>query len=163
LGAGPICPPSVTTKSFPGSRRATARNLDQVRGPSAAARYGRRSGAAGAPGRRRSEGSRGGQRGNSGGRERTGGGPTAPGGPAGPKRRWRRWLWALVTVVVLLVAVDLAGGWYFSGQVLVPDHSVSYPVTVKAVQGEDVTLTRDSTTAVPAIMGLIWSDGSATL
>jgi dienelactone hydrolase len=85
--------------------------------------------------------------------------------PAGrrPRRLLRRWLWALAIVVVLLIVADLGGGWYFSGQLLVPDHSVSYRVTVKAVNGNEVTLTRDVDTVLPGIRGLIWADGSAIL
>jgi dienelactone hydrolase len=71
-------------------------------------------------------------------------------------------LWALVLVVFSLVAT--AGvGYYFSGVLLAADNSANYPVEVKAVNGDRVTLSRDAATERPVVEGLWWDGGSALL
>jgi pimeloyl-ACP methyl ester carboxylesterase len=89
-------------------------------------------------------------------------------GPAAPSpRRRRRWLRigiVSVLAIVLLATVATAGiGYYFSGVLLNVDNSMSYPVDVKAVNGDRVTLSRDSDTERPVIQGLWWSGGAALL
>lgn len=92
--------------------------------------------------------------------------PTEPPAPA-PARRRRRWLRrtvaALSAVALLAVAGTLGGGWYFSSELLRVDHSVTDPVTVVAVSGSEVTLSRDADTARPVRFGLTWNGGHALL
>ena len=84
-----------------------------------------------------------------------------------PPRRRRRWLRTLVSVLIVLVLLLTAGtigaGWYFSSQLLVPDHSVAYDVTVSAVDGDQLTLTKTSETLKPIVLGLAWPDGYAVV
>jgi pimeloyl-ACP methyl ester carboxylesterase len=87
--------------------------------------------------------------------------PTAP---SPRRRRWLRITIVAVLAVVLLSAVATAGvGYYFSGVLLHVDNSMSYPVDVKAVNGDQVTLSRDSDTERPVVQGLWWSGGAALL
>lgn len=90
----------------------------------------------------------------------TGANPTAP-------RRRRRWLRATLITALVLVVVFVAAtagvGYYFSGELLTVDNSVSYPVQVKAVNGAQVTLSRDPDTERPVVEGLWWDGGAALL
>lgn len=86
--------------------------------------------------------------------------------PAAPRhrRRWHRVI--LISGLALLVffAVATAGiGYYFSGLLLNVDNSVSYPVEVKAVNGDKVTLSRGPDTERAVIEGLWWNGGAAVL
>jgi uncharacterized protein len=82
----------------------------------------------------------------------------------GVRRRWpRRLLWAALTVIVLLLVATIGGGWYFSDQLLVPDHAADYPARVTAVNGNQVTLTRTDETVRPVTLALNWSGGHAVL
>jgi uncharacterized protein len=88
-----------------------------------------------------------------------------PAGQTRKRRNWRRR--AVITIAVLLVVLiggTGAGGWYFSGELLVASHSpVEYPVAVTAVNGDQVTLTKTAQTQVPAMLGLVWPHGRAIL
>jgi pimeloyl-ACP methyl ester carboxylesterase len=87
--------------------------------------------------------------------------------PTVPARRRRRWLRiSIISALVLVVLLGLATvgvGWYFSGQLLVPDNSISYPLTVKAIHGDQVTITRDADSVRPVVQGLRWAGGEALL
>jgi len=78
------------------------------------------------------------------------------------RRRYRRWVIGVVAFVLLLAIADAGAGWYFSNQVLDLDQP-SYPVRVLAVEGQTVTLSRDSSTERPIPIGLSWAGGHAVL
>jgi len=85
---------------------------------------------------------------------------------AGARRRprWRRWLGAIAAALLLLLVVgDVGAGWYFSSQLLVVDHTREYPLTIQAVAGDEVTLSRDPDALRPIRFGLSWLDGHAVL
>jgi dienelactone hydrolase len=84
-------------------------------------------------------------------------------GPAKPRRRLRLILTAGLVLVVLFVAATGGIGYYFSGVLLDADNSVSYPVEVKAVDGGQVTLSRNDDTERAAVEGLWWDGGEALL
>jgi pimeloyl-ACP methyl ester carboxylesterase len=91
--------------------------------------------------------------------------PAGPATQAGPPRRRRRLALLATTaaaVALLLVVANTGAGWYFSGQVLHID-TASYPVTVRSVAGDTVTLSRDSDTVRPIRYGLTWPGGHAVL
>jgi pimeloyl-ACP methyl ester carboxylesterase len=91
--------------------------------------------------------------------------PAGPATQAGPPRRRRRLALLATTaaaVAILLVVATTGAGWYFSGQVLHID-TASYPVTVRSVAGDTVTLSRDSDTVRPIRYGLTWPGGHAVL
>jgi hypothetical protein len=70
----------------------------------------------------------------------------------------------VATVLILLLTAGTAGaGWYFSSQLLVPDHSVAYDVTVSAVDGNQLRLTKTTETLKPIMLGLAWPDGYAVV
>jgi pimeloyl-ACP methyl ester carboxylesterase len=83
-----------------------------------------------------------------------------------PRRR-RRWLRITIisaTVLVVLAIAATAGiGYYFSGVLLTADNSVGYGLEVKAVNGDQVTLTRTADTERAVVQGLWWDGGSALL
>jgi pimeloyl-ACP methyl ester carboxylesterase len=79
------------------------------------------------------------------------------------RRTWRRILVASLVVVLLMLGGTIGVGYYFSGGLLTVDNSVSYPVTVKAINGNEVTLSRDEETQRPVVLGLAWDGGSAIL
>nr|BFF24459.1 hypothetical protein GCM10025732_24240 [Glycomyces mayteni] len=88
--------------------------------------------------------------------------------PESPVRRRRKWLRgtfiALGVVLVLAVAGLGGAGWYFSNEVLVPDHSPSeYSLTVESVDGATVTITRDEDSEKGGVWGLAWEDGHAVV
>jgi uncharacterized protein len=68
-----------------------------------------------------------------------------------------------VLVVGVLAASGMAGvGWYFSTQLLTPDHSApSYDVTVRAVTATAVEMDSTSDTSRQGTFGLEWSGGHA--
>jgi uncharacterized protein len=82
-------------------------------------------------------------------------------------RRRRRWLGIMVrsAVVLLVLALVAAGaiGYYFAGVLLAADNSISYPVQVQAVSGDQVTLSRDPYSERPVVLGLQWEGGAALL
>lgn len=84
-------------------------------------------------------------------------------GPVSGRRWWRRFLVGSLVLVLLLVAATAGVGYYFAGQLLVVDHTTSYPVSVKAVNGNEVTLSRDVNTEKPILLGLAWPGGAAML
>ncbi len=87
-----------------------------------------------------------------------------PGTVATPRRRWPvRVAIALLVVVVLLAAADLGAGWYFSNQVITVEHTTTYPVTVRAVGGGRVILSRTDDTVLPGTYGLAWKGGHAVV
>ena len=78
--------------------------------------------------------------------------------------RWRRHLlWTLAVVLVLAVAALGGAGWYYSGLVIDPVHTPSYPLEVTAVSGDQVTIKGGSDTDSPGTYGLTWADGNAIL
>jgi pimeloyl-ACP methyl ester carboxylesterase len=83
-----------------------------------------------------------------------------------PPRR-RRWLRVTLIVVLALAVVVVAAtagiGFYFSSALLNVDNSISYPLEVKAVDGNQVTLTRNADADRPVVEGLWWDGGSALL
>jgi fermentation-respiration switch protein FrsA (DUF1100 family) len=83
-----------------------------------------------------------------------------------PRRR-RRWLRITLRTAVVLVALSLVAaggvGYYFAGVLLVADNSITYPVQVRAVDGDRVTLSRDPYSERPVVLGLQWEDGAAVL
>jgi pimeloyl-ACP methyl ester carboxylesterase len=88
----------------------------------------------------------------------------APTPTPGRRRRWPRITIVSVLAVMLLAVVATAGiGYYFSGVLLNVDNSMSYPVDVRAVNGDQVTLSRDSDTERPVVQGLWWNGGAALL
>ncbi|GAA1670551.1 hypothetical protein GCM10009830_15610 [Glycomyces endophyticus] len=81
-----------------------------------------------------------------------------------PVRKRRKWLRAAIVSVAVLLVLALAGlagaGWYFSNELLKPDHSSpEYPFAVEAVGDGTVTLPRDEDTEKPGTWGLAWEDG----
>lgn len=79
-------------------------------------------------------------------------------------RKWlrRTIIGGLVLVLVVLIAT-VGIGYYFSSVLLTVDNSVSYPETVKAVNGSEVVLNRDEQTERAVIVGLAWDGGQAVL
>jgi uncharacterized protein len=88
----------------------------------------------------------------------------APAPAPRPRRRWLRITVISVLAVLLLAVIATAGtGYYFAGVLLNVDNSTSYPVDVVAVQGDQVTLSRDSDTERAVVEGLWWNGGAALL
>jgi pimeloyl-ACP methyl ester carboxylesterase len=85
--------------------------------------------------------------------------------PARPRpRRWVRITVLSVVGVLVLAMVAMVGiGYYFSSVLLVADNTIDYPLQVKAVNGNHVTLSRDPYSARPVILGLWWDGGDALL
>ncbi|MEV0719813.1 hypothetical protein, partial [Asanoa sp. NPDC050611] len=54
-------------------------------------------------------------------------------------------------------------GYYFSGELLGVEHLQELVVRALAVDGDEVTLSRDDDTAKPIALGLLWPDGGARL
>ena len=92
--------------------------------------------------------------------------------PAPPPRRSHRWRWWVGGILVLLLAVHVAGGWYFAGRIA-SDALAANPGTmtpafddaqVVSVAGDRVTLRRGVDAAAnfeaPASYGLTWAGGS---
>lgn len=98
--------------------------------------------------------------------------PLAP-APRRRRRPLRLALAGLLVLVLLLVAVAAGVAWYFSGVALAVDHSVSYRLTVRAVEsvpaGEPragalrLRLSKDPDTAAPGAMALAWPGGHGLL
>src|SRR5205085_321921 len=79
-----------------------------------------------------------------------------------PRRR-KRIVIALAALLVLLLAAFAGLGWYYSSQLLVPEHSeISYTATLVATGPDTVTLTGHDTDR-PGVQGLIWRGGEARL
>lgn len=85
--------------------------------------------------------------------------------PVRKRRKWLRGAIIALAAVLVLAAAGLAGaGWYFSNEVLKPDHTPTEPyLTVEAVDAETVTLPRDKHTEKPGTWGLAWEDGQALI
>src|SRR5262249_1004305 len=75
----------------------------------------------------------------------------------------RRILVTVLVVMLLLVVATAGVGYYFAGQLVTVDHEPNYAVKVKALQGNEITLTRDVNTEKPMLLGLVWRDGAAIL
>jgi uncharacterized protein len=77
-------------------------------------------------------------------------------------RRHRRALLIAGTVLIALLVAGAAVSWYFSSEVVVPDHS-PWPlgVTVKALPPGEVVLSRSKATLRPGVYGLDWHTGHA--
>lgn len=90
--------------------------------------------------------------------------PLASTGPHPPPRRWLRRTIIGVLVVLLLLVVATAGvGYYFSTVLLTVDNSPSYELTVTSVDGQNVVLERNDSTALPSVQALEWDGGRAIL
>lgn len=80
------------------------------------------------------------------------------------RRPWLRRTVVISLVVLLVVVIATIGiGWFFASQLLTVDNAAAYPVTVSAVDGDKVTLSRDSDTELAVQLGLQWDGGSAVL
>lgn len=78
--------------------------------------------------------------------------------------RWRRrLLWTAAVVAVVAVAAVGGAGWYYSGLVIDPEHTSTYPLEVTAVDGGQVTIKGGTDTDAPGTYGLTWADGNAVL
>ncbi|GAA2285779.1 alpha/beta fold hydrolase [Glycomyces scopariae] len=93
---------------------------------------------------------------------------TATAASEAPVRKRRKWLKGAIialSIVVVLALAGLAGaGWYFSNELLKPDHSApEYPFAVEAAADGTVTLPRDEETEKPGTWGLAWEDGQALI
>lgn len=82
-----------------------------------------------------------------------------------PDRRRRRLLTAAATLLVAVVLATgglLGSGWYFTDQLLTPNHSApTYNITVRSVTGSTIELDRTIDTARPGTWGLVWPGGHA--
>lgn len=96
----------------------------------------------------------------------------APKAAAASSRRlpqaWRRrvFIGALVVILAALLggAGLFAGGWYFSDQLLTPNHShPDYNILVRGVTATGVVLDRTTEDARPGTWGLEWPGGNAIL
>jgi len=77
------------------------------------------------------------------------------------RRRWR-WLLAVATAVIGLLAVGAAVSWHFSSAVLVPDHSSwARETRVERLFQERVVLARNEDSERPGVYGLDWVGGHA--
>jgi pimeloyl-ACP methyl ester carboxylesterase len=82
-------------------------------------------------------------------------------------RPWRRIaVIAVVSVLLLVSAVVLGGGWYYSGQLLEPANAVpDYPDTAVGTAGTPdrpaVLLAESSVTVLPGTWALVWEGGEA--
>ncbi|WP_158630279.1 alpha/beta hydrolase family protein [Glycomyces terrestris] len=92
--------------------------------------------------------------------------------PVRKRRRRLRGTIVIVASVLVLASAGLVGaGWYFSDEVLKPEHGApEYPLTVEAVGTPDgaalpesVTLPRDEATVKPGTWGLAWDGGQALI
>ena len=77
--------------------------------------------------------------------------------------RTRQVLIAAVLVFGVLAAAGMAGvGWYFSDQLLAPDHSSpNYDITVRAVSAPTVEMDKTTDTSRQGTFGLEWRGGHA--
>src|SRR5438046_8338991 len=77
--------------------------------------------------------------------------------------RRRQLLIAAVLVVGVLAAAGMAGvGWYFSDQLLAPDHSSpNYDITVRAVSAATVEMDKTTDSSRQGTFGLEWRGGHA--
>ena len=81
-----------------------------------------------------------------------------------PVPRWpRRMAYGAAGLAVLLPSSTAGAGWYFASQLLTPSRLPEYAVTVRAIDGDRVTLTRTEDTERPIALGLIWPHGHARL
>jgi dienelactone hydrolase len=79
------------------------------------------------------------------------------------RRRLRIALISALALVLVFVVATVGIGYYFSSMLLDADNSVDYPVEVKAVDGAQVTLSRNSDTERAVVEGLWWDGGAALL
>src|SRR2546427_10872752 len=79
--------------------------------------------------------------------------------------RTRQVLIAAVLVFGVLAAAGMAGvGWYFSDQLLAPDHSSpNYDITVRAVSAPTVEMDKTTDTSRQGTFGLEWRGGRGNL
>ncbi|MEX2253074.1 MAG: alpha/beta hydrolase [Thermoleophilaceae bacterium] len=87
------------------------------------------------------------------------------GAPAAPGR-WRRWRRRLViagvALVVLAIAATLAAAWYFSSQVIDPNHDPGpFDEEVVGAGSATVTFKRSADTARRGVYGIDWPHGHA--
>ncbi|WP_089244321.1 alpha/beta hydrolase [Asanoa hainanensis] len=75
----------------------------------------------------------------------------------------RRLVGGAVAAAVTGVFSTAGAGYYFSGELLGVDRTRDLAVRVLAVEGDEVTLSRDLDTAKPIEIGLMWPEGAARL
>ncbi|MEV4534333.1 hypothetical protein AB0J82_10940 [Asanoa sp. NPDC049518] len=75
----------------------------------------------------------------------------------------RRLVGGAVAAAVTGVFSTAGAGYYFSGELLGVDRTRDLAVRVLAVDGDEVTLSRDLDTAKPIELGLMWPEGAARL
>ena len=84
--------------------------------------------------------------------------------PAGRRRRWpRHAAYGLAGLAVLIPTGTAGAGWYFATRVIDATAPREYPLEVRALDGDRVTLTRDDESARDIPLGLVWPDGHAIL
>jgi uncharacterized protein len=82
--------------------------------------------------------------------------------PSWPRRHRRGIAFAVLGLVIALVAAGAAVSWHFSSAVLVPDRSGWPPdATVEALSPGQVVLSRSPGTLRPGVYGLLWQGGNA--
>jgi alpha-beta hydrolase superfamily lysophospholipase len=79
-----------------------------------------------------------------------------------PRRHRRGLILGAIAAVLVIVVVGASVSWYFSSEVLVPDHS-SWPqnVAVDGVAPGQIVLSRSTDTLRPGVYGLYWQGGHA--
>jgi uncharacterized protein len=79
-----------------------------------------------------------------------------------PVRRWpRRVVFGMAGLALLLPSGTAGAGWYFAAQVLTSARD--FPLTIRAVNRDEVTITRTEDTERPIPQGLVWEGGHAQL
>jgi len=73
----------------------------------------------------------------------------------------RRALGGAAAAAALGLLGTAGAGWYFAGELLTVVHVPRYPVRVLALDGDEITLSRDVDTEKPIILGLTWDGGAA--
>jgi pimeloyl-ACP methyl ester carboxylesterase len=84
--------------------------------------------------------------------------------PADRRRRWpRHAAYGLAGLAVLVPTGTAGAGWYFATRVIDATAPREYPLEVRALDGDRVTLTRDDESARDVPLALVWPDGHAIL
>jgi uncharacterized protein len=80
-----------------------------------------------------------------------------------PRRHRRALIVASIVLLLVLLAAGAGTSWYFSSQVVVPNHS-SFPAdsTIEGIAAGRVVLTRSQATLRPGVYGTEWYAGNTT-